>query len=53
MTAQRERLQQDVVELEQYLSKLKRRGKNELIPKIHKKIELLKHHIAEKQLVTT
>lgn len=53
MTAQRQRLQQDVVELEQYVSKLRRRGKTEIIPKIHKKIALLKHHIAEKQLVVT
>jgi len=52
MTAQFERLNQDVNELETYIQKLKKRKRvNEsLISKLKKKKEFLINHITEKQL---
>ena len=52
MTAQFERLEQDVVELETYIQKLKRRKRVDegLITKLNKKKEFLINHITEKQL---
>ncbi len=49
MTAQFDRLKQDVVELENYITKLKQKGKTDLATKISRKREYLKDYIAEKQ----
>lgn len=49
MTAQFDRLNQDVIELENYITKLKRKGKTDLASKISRKREYLKNYIAEKQ----
>lgn len=52
MTAQFERLEQDVVELETYIQKLRKRKRVDegLITKLNKKKEFLINHITEKQL---
>jgi len=50
MTAQFDRLRQDVVELNEYIKKLEKRGKKELVSKIKKKRQYLEKHITEKQL---
>lgn len=48
MTAQLERLNRDVIELETYINKLKKRGRLDIIPKMMKKKVFLMNHIAEK-----
>ena len=48
MTAQLNRLKQDIVELDQYIKKLEKRGKKDLVPKILRKREYLKKHLTEK-----
>lgn len=50
MTTQLERLQQDIRELEQYIVKLKHKGKNNLIKKMDKKMTYLQNHYTEKQI---
>ena len=51
MTAQFERLNQDVIELDNYIDKLKKRKNVDeaLITKLKKKKEFLVTHITEKQ----
>jgi cell division protein FtsB len=49
LTAQFDRLKQDVIELETYITKLKKKGKTDLATKISRKREYLKDYIAEKQ----
>ena len=49
MTAQFDRLKQDVIELENYITKLKQKGKTDLVSKLSRKREYLKNHITEKQ----
>jgi hypothetical protein len=49
MTAQLERLNRDVIELDTYINKLKKRGRIDIIPKMMKKKLFLMNHIAEKQ----
>jgi flagellar motility protein MotE (MotC chaperone) len=50
MPTQLDRLRQDVIELDEYIKKLEKRGKNELISKIKRKRHYLEKHITEKQL---
>ena len=50
MTAQLDRLRQDVIELEEYIKKLEKRGKKELMSKIKKKRYFLLQTLTEKQL---
>jgi hypothetical protein len=49
MTAQLERLKQDVTELELYINKLQRKGKLDLVSKLSEKRKFLKNHLAEFQ----
>lgn len=49
MTAQFDRLKQDVIELDNYIDKLKKRGRNDLVGKLRQKREYLVKYIAEKQ----
>ena len=48
MTAQFERLKQDVVELENYITKLETRGNKDLVSKIVNKRDYLVNYITEK-----
>ena len=50
MTTQLERLNQDVIELQEYKRKLEKRGRKDLVSKISHKISFLQSHIAEKQV---
>ena len=50
MTAQLDRLKQDVIELDQYIRKLEKRGRKDLVSKIKKKRHYLKQTLTEKQL---
>tara|TARA_B100000035_G_C20759796_1_gene447797 strand:- start:221 stop:382 length:162 start_codon:yes stop_codon:yes gene_type:complete len=49
LTAQFDRLKQDVIELENYITKLKQKGKIDLATKISRKREYLEDFITEKQ----
>lgn len=49
LTAQFDRLKQDVIELEDYIAKVKQRGKTDLVGKLTRKREYLKNYITEKQ----
>lgn len=49
MTAQFDRLKQDVVELDNYIAKLKKKGQKDLVSKLSHKREYLANYIAEKQ----
>jgi uncharacterized membrane protein (DUF106 family) len=50
MTTQLERLQQDIIELEQYITKLKDKGKMDVIKKMDKKMLFLQSHYSGKQI---
>lgn len=49
MTTQFDRLKQDVIELENYITKLQQKGKIDLATKISRKRKYLKDFITEKQ----
>jgi hypothetical protein len=49
LTTQFDRLKQDVIELDNYIAKLKKKGQKDLVSKISRKREYLANHIAEKQ----
>lgn len=50
MTTQRERLQRDIKDLEQYIQTLKRKGNQSMVQKMNKKMSYLQNYVAEKQL---
>lgn len=52
MTTQLERLQQDARELDAYISKLKTKGKTDLIKKLTSKREFINRHIEVNKQVT-